>query len=256
MSAAEPAGIRPVKRSTESVIDPRPAVFGKRLSAVGRILVFASGKGGVGKSTLSTLSALLFAQAGKKTGLLDLDFHGASDHLLLGIEPRFPEETGGLLPLEAAFGLRFMSIAAFTGEHGTPFRGPDISNAFMEILAVTLWKDLDYLVIDMPPGIGDEVLDLMRFIPRSEIVLVSTPSKLSRMVAARLAEVLCESKQTVLGFLYNRTEDTLMDEAPVSGIPLLGAVGEDPELEVNCGNPAGLVNCSAAGDLENVLKVL
>jgi ATP-binding protein involved in chromosome partitioning len=254
MSAAEAAEIRPVRRSTQSVTDPRPAVFGKRLSAVRRILVFASGKGGVGKSTLSTLSALHLANAGKKTGLLDLDFHGASDHLLLGLEPHFPEETGGLIPLEAAFGLQFMTIAAFTGEHGTPFRGKDISNAFMEILAVTLWKDLDYLVIDMPPGIGDEVLDLIRFIPRAELILVSTPDKLSRTVSARLAEVLRTSKQKILGFLYNRIRDIPPEVSPAADLPLLGSISEDPSLEENCGNPSALIKSPAAGELEQILK--
>ena len=154
------------------IIDPRLSIIDKRFRNIKRILVFASGKGGVGKSSSSVVTALSLADKGYKTGLLDLDFHGASDHIFLGTELAFPEESYGILPYKGAFDLRFMSIVPFTGEHGVPMRGEDISNALIELLAITIWDQLDFLIIDMPPGIGDEVLDLIRFLKRSEIVKI------------------------------------------------------------------------------------
>ena len=161
------------------MIDPRQSIIEKRLSTIKRILLFVSSKGGVGKSSCAVVSALLLSRHGQQTGLLDLDFHGASDHLFLGINPSFPEEKGGILPFHIEKNLSFMSITPFTGEHGVPLRGADITNAIIELLAVTIWGVQDYLIIDMPPGIGDEFLDVLKYIKNCEIIAVTSPSTIS-----------------------------------------------------------------------------
>jgi ATP-binding protein involved in chromosome partitioning len=121
------------------MIDPRVAVIRRRLSTVKRIIVVASGKGGVGKSLCASLVSILAAHRGAAVGLLDMDFQSPTGHLFLGVEAQFPEEAAGILPVEAAPGLGFMSVALFTGEGGVPLRGPDVTNLFLELLAITIW---------------------------------------------------------------------------------------------------------------------
>ena len=242
-------------------LDPRVSVIDKRLSPVKRIIVFASGKGGVGKSSLSTVSALLLAKQGFKTGLLDFDFHGASDHLFLGADLSFPEESYGILPHRLAFGLKFMSIAFFTGEQGVPLRGPDITNTILELLAVTIWDKLDYLVVDMPPGIGDEVLDLIRFINRSEIIIVTSPSIVSVRVVKRLLDVFLQLKMPVLGVVENlRSPEAVslnLSESELAGehrVPFLGSIPVLTDFEGAIGSPEQLAEGGFGREAARILE--
>jgi len=263
------------------LIDPRLAVIQRRLERIGRIVVFSSGKGGVGKSLCSSVGALLLARRGMRVGLLDLDFHGASTHIFLGASLGFPEEEHGILPLpvgdEAAVrgSLRFMSVAAFTGDRAVPLRGEAVSNALIELLAVTIWGELDVLVVDMPPGIGDEVLDLVRFMERSEIVAISTASEVSVRVVERLLGMFLELGMPVLGVIENmalpeRAEAKGSRPAPspwVSGgrwigksgaladrdVPSLGSIAFIPEVEQALGSPARLLESAFADSLDRAL---
>ena len=115
---------------------------------------------------------------GYKVGLLDLDLYGPSSHIILGVKKIFPKEEIGLIPPTVS-GIKFMSIVYFTQDKPSAFRGVDITNIIIEILAITQWDALDYLIIDMPPGIGDETLDVIRFIKNSEFLVITTPSKVS-----------------------------------------------------------------------------
>jgi ATP-binding protein involved in chromosome partitioning len=217
------------------VIDPRPAVIRRRLAPVGRILAFSSAKGGVGKSVCSVLSALALRRAGRRVGLLDLDFQGASVHLLLGAELRFPEEAGGIRPLRARDSLDFMSFAAFSRERAVPLRGGEVSDALLELLAVTVWNPLDYLIIDMPPGIGDELLDVLRLLPGAEYVVVATPSALALRVVERLLGLLGELRLPVRGMIENMAAgDSGKAVAAVAArhsLDLLGSIPYLPEIE-------------------------
>lgn len=247
------------------MIDPRAAVIPKRLREVGRKLAFISSKGGVGKSSCAVLSALLLAERGGRVGLLDLDFHGATGHLFLGLDPDFPEEEGGILPLRASHGLGFMSITPFTGERGVPFRGEDISSSILELLAVTIWGELDYLVVDMPPGMGDELFDLFALIPDCEPVVVTTPSPLSGRVVGRLVRLLQESGRSLLGVLVNQVSPARRDPSEsrpgvhdkglfnLKGTPV-GRVGYDPGLEEAIGDPEKLLSTRFAAQLGEALE--
>jgi ATP-binding protein involved in chromosome partitioning len=238
------------------VIDPRPEVIGRRLSPVRRIVAFSSAKGGVGKSVCSVLSALALRRAGCRVGLLDLDFQGASAHLLLGVQPRFPEERGGIRPLRARASLDFMSFAAFSRESAVPLRGAEVSDALLELLAVTVWDPLDFLLLDMPPGIGDELLDLLRLLTRTEFVVVATPSPLALQVVERLLGLLEELRLPVLGLIENMAArgsraagsggsagsagtagPSVSAAAGRHRLPLLGSVPYLPEIETLLASP-------------------
>jgi len=222
------------------VIDPRPEVIGRRLTPVRRIVAFSSAKGGVGKSVCSVLSALALRRAGCRVGLLDLDFQGASLHLLLGAELAFPEEKGGIRPLRARESLDFMSFAAFSRESAVPLRGAEVTDALLEMLAVTIWEPLDFLLLDMPPGIGDELLDVLRLLPRTEFVVVATPSALALQVVERLLALLEELRLPVRGVIENMARaaggaavagPTVAMAAGRHRLPVLGIVPYLPEIE-------------------------
>lgn len=243
------------------MIDPRLSIIERRLSPIGRILVFSSGKGGVGKSSCSSVASVILAQRGNRVGLLDLDFHGASTHIFLGTTPHFPEEAHGLVPLPVTENLELMSIAAFTGEKAVPLRGDAVSNALIELLTVTIWGRLDYLVVDMPPGIGDEVLDLIRFIGRSEVLVISTPSIVSVRVVERLLKMFIEVAVNVLGVIENMCpsgggsdhQRRLTEEL---GIGHLGVIPYVPDLEDAIGSPKRLAESRFAEALGNILSLI
>jgi ATP-binding protein involved in chromosome partitioning len=241
------------------VIDPRASVVEKRLSGVKRIAAFCSAKGGVGKTACACLSALIAARSGMRAGILDLDFQGASAHLVLGVEPRFPEEKEGIIPLSAPCGVSLMTAAAFTRERALPLRGPEVSNAILELFAVTVWGGLDLLCIDMPPGIGDEVLDLIGLLPRLEAVVISTPSAVSVRVVERMLDVLVGARLRVDGVVCNMARggsDPVAEMAARKGVPYAGKVPYDAAVEEATGNPDALLRSRAAAGLEDSLAMM
>jgi ATP-binding protein involved in chromosome partitioning len=237
-------------------MDPRRSVVEKRLAQARRIVAFSSAKGGVGKTLCSCLAALSMGARGMRVGLLDMDFQGSSDHIVLGVKSRLPQEKEGLLPLPAADGVSLMSVSAFTGEHALPLRGPEVTDAILELLAVTIWGELDVLIIDMPPGIGDEVLDLMSLVPRVEALLVSTPSTVSVRVVDRLLTMLEEMETAVVGVIANMCRGdarTVEDLAKARGVAFLGEVPFDPGIEPAIGRPPALLKSAASKSLCSAL---
>ena len=239
--------------------DPRGSVVAKRLSRVGRIVAFCSAKGGVGKTMCATVAGLLLARAGRSVGILDLDIRGASAHVFLGVRLRLPEEQEGIAPLPVAERLSLMSVAAFTGERALALRGPEVSDAILELLAVTRWGALDFLLLDMPPGIGEEVLDIVRLIPRLEALLVSTPSAVAISVVERLASVLGEMRVAVPGILANMVSGdarSVRDMARRNGVPFAGEIPFDPALEEAIGLPERLAESVVAAALGRALAAV
>ncbi|WP_455382335.1 P-loop NTPase [Salinispira pacifica] len=239
--------------------DPRVSIIRHRLGSVATVLAFASGKGGVGKSCCSTTAALLLAREGRRVGLLDLDFHGASTHLILGIEPGLPAEQGGILPFETAFGLQYMGIAPFTGDRGVALRGDAVTDAILELLAVVIWGELDVLVIDMPPGIGEAVLDIARYVEQIRIALVSTASMLSLRIMERLVEVLDAGHIRPAGCILNMGRPDKEHSAQPRlerDLKILGTVPYVPELEEEIGKPDRLVGGRFAAALAPMLGPL
>jgi ATP-binding protein involved in chromosome partitioning len=220
------------------MIDPRIAAVEARFAGVKRIVAVTGGKGGIGKSLVSSALALALARAGKRTGLFDLDLTGPSDHLLLGVECGFPSEEFGIDPLQHE-GIGFMSIAHFAGDVPAPLRGDDVTNALLELLAITRWGELDALVIDMPPGLGDATLDAMRLLRRAEFLVVTTPSLVVREVVRRTLRFLSEQQAGVIGVLENMASG---DDAAARALaaeyelPFLGSLPFDESVEAASGD--------------------
>ncbi|USS40116.1 Mrp/NBP35 family ATP-binding protein [Thermococcus aggregans] len=241
------------------MIDPRIKAVEARLEKVKRIIPVVSGKGGVGKSMVSTTLALLLAKKGYKVGLLDLDFHGASDHVILGFEPKeFPEEDKGVIPPEV-HGIKLMSIVYYSEDKPTPLRGMEISDALIELLAITRWDELDFLVIDMPPGMGDQFLDVLRFLKRGEFLVVATPSKLAVNVVKKLLELLKEQNLKILGIVENMKLDEEKDIENLAkefNVPYLVGIPLYKDLEERIGNVEELLNSEFAKKIEKIADSL
>jgi ATP-binding protein involved in chromosome partitioning len=215
------------------MVDPRIPVIEQRLKKVGRIIAVSSGKGGVGKSLVATTLALSLAQKGCKVGLFDLDFTSPSTHILLGVKDVQPKEEKGLIP-PVVHGLEYMSLVYYSSGQAAPLRGADTSNALIELLAVTLWSDLDYLVLDMPPGIGDAVLDLIRLVRRIEFLVVTTSSQLAFETVKKLVTLLQALNMPVVGVVENMKMTDSQDvqrKTKALGVEFLGEIPYDPKVE-------------------------
>ncbi len=184
------------------MVDPRPSIINERLERISKIIAVSSGKGGVGKSLVATTLALTLAQEGCRVGLFDIDFTSPSTHVILGVKSVQPTEEKGLVPPKV-HGLAYMSIIYFSGDYATPLRGAETSNALIELLAVTQWGELDYLIIDMPPGIGDAVLDLVRLVKRINFIIVTTSSKLAFETVKKQVMLLKDLKIPIIGIIEN-----------------------------------------------------
>lgn len=185
-------------------IDPRGLVIEKKFRLIKRSLLVLSGKGGVGKSVISTTISLLLANKGYKTGLLDLDLHGPVIPTIFSLKHvELEESKHGLMPPQV-HGVKVMSLAFFTRNEPLPLRGKSKVNVIKEILAITNWGNLDFLVVDMPPGTGDEVLTAARYVRNEKIaVVVTTPSKLSVSVILRTMNLLKDLKIPVIALINN-----------------------------------------------------
>ncbi len=223
--------------------DPRTAVIGERLKGVKNVIAVSSGKGGVGKSLVASVLALSLTRRGHRVGFLDLDFTSPSSHVILDAGGELPKEEKGVVPPNI-HGLRYMSVVYYSAGRATPLRGSEATDVLVELLAVTKWGKLDFLVLDMPPGLGDVTLDLLRFVKDVKFLVVTTPSKLAFETVGKLLDLLKEAKVPVLGVVENmQFEDSLWikNQVELKHVSYLGAVPYDSELEENIGNVEGLL---------------
>jgi ATP-binding protein involved in chromosome partitioning len=177
----------------------------KPMEGVRNIIAVASGKGGVGKSTVSVNLALALAADGASVGLLDADIYGPSVPQMLGLGGQAPDSEDGktMQPLEA-YGIQAMSIG-FLVDADQPmiWRGPMVTSALQQLLHQTNWRDLDYLVIDMPPGTGDIQLTLSQQVPVSGAVIVTTPQSIATLDARKGLAMFKKVAVPVLGVIEN-----------------------------------------------------
>jgi ATP-binding protein involved in chromosome partitioning len=237
-------------------MDPRFNVIDSRFAGIKRIIAVSGGKGGVGKSSVSSMLALVLNDMGKKVGLLDLDFSGPTDHIILGVKDVFPEEEKGIIPPEVN-GIKFMSIIYFTGENPLPFRGEDYSNAIVEFLAITRWEDLDYLIIDMPPGINDVALDIIKLIKRIEFIMVGNQSELTLETLKKVILMSKESGKEILGVIENmkvHEEGIEGNKLKHLNVKFLGGIEFDNEYESSLGNIGKLLKTQFTKDLKNIIS--
>jgi ATP-binding protein involved in chromosome partitioning len=220
------------------MIDPRLEIIDRRLGKIRRIIAVSSGKGGVGKSVVASALAFSLKERGYSVGLLDLDFTSPSTHIILGVEGMFPEEEYGIIP-PLVNGLRYMSITYYALDKPAPLRGADVSDAIIELLAITRWGELDYLVVDMPPGIGDANLDVIRLIRGIRFLTVTTPSRVAYETIRKQLSLLRQLKVPVIGVIENmvmKPSAFIRKQVEVDGARYLGSVGYDYKLEDAIGN--------------------
>ncbi|PKO90504.1 MAG: iron-sulfur cluster carrier protein ApbC [Betaproteobacteria bacterium HGW-Betaproteobacteria-12] len=177
----------------------------KLLPGVKNIIAIASGKGGVGKSTTAVNLALALTQEGASVGILDADIYGPSQPQMLGLAGQQPESRDGnsMEPLEA-YGLQAMSIG-FMVDVETPmvWRGPMVAQALDQLLGQTNWRDLDYLIVDMPPGTGDIQLSLTQKVPVTGAVIVTTPQDIALIDARKGLKMFEKVNVPILGIVEN-----------------------------------------------------
>lgn len=170
-----------------------------------RVIAVGSGKGGVGKSTVTVNLAIALAKQGYKVGLIDADIVGFSISRMMGISGKRPMVIGEdtILPLEA-HGIKVISMGSFADED-TPiiWRGPLLAGALEQFLNDVLWGELDFLLLDLPPGTGDIPLTVMQKIPQAELILVTTPQAAASHVAGRLAFMAQKAQIKLLGIIEN-----------------------------------------------------
>jgi ATP-binding protein involved in chromosome partitioning len=234
--------------------DPRVSIIKERMKSIRRIIAVSSGKGGVGKSLIASTLALALVKKEYKVGLFDLDFTSPSTHTILGIEGLQPKEDKGIVP-PTAHGLEYLSIVYYSGDYATPLRGADVSNALIELLSVTKWGKLDFLVLDMPPGIGDATLDLIRLIQKIEFLIVTTPSRLAFETVRKLAGLLKELKVPMIGVVENMKIDqskTIQQQTRKLGLTYLGEIPYDMKVEEAIGNTKLLLNTTLADIVKDI----
>ncbi len=169
-----------------------------------RVIAVTSGKGGVGKSSMTANLAAAMTQAGLKVGVMDADIYGFSIPRMLGVDHDPQVIDGMIIPPVGASGIKVMSIGMFVPD-GQPviWRGPMLHRALQQFLADVFWGDLDVLLIDMPPGTGDVAISIAQLLPNSEVLVITTPQVAAAEVAERAGSIASQTQQKVIGVVEN-----------------------------------------------------
>jgi Mrp family chromosome partitioning ATPase len=231
------------------------------MNKIGRVIAVLSGKGGVGKSSVAALLAVALSRQGKRVGVLDADITGPSQPKMFGL--REPPAMGpiGILPPATETGIKVMSINLLlpSEDEAVIWRGPLISGAIKQFWQDVLWGQLDYLIVDLPPGTSDASLTVMQSIPLDGVVLVTSPQDLAGMVVRKSARMTQRMGASVLGVVENMSyaicpkcgekievfgPSQAMKMAARLGVTFLGRLPLDSELSLRC--DAGEIESYAA----------
>lgn len=234
-----------IELKVESSIPTSPLVHTKGTRKVKNIIAVGSGKGGVGKSTVAVQLALALRKFGARVGVLDADIYGASIPLMLGINamPEVQEEM--IKPVEV-HEVKIISVGFFVPKNSAViWRGPLVSKAIKDFLDLVDWGELDYLIVDLPPGTGDAPLTLAQTVSLTGMVIVSTPQKAALEVAIKAYHMFKKLDAPILGFIENMSylicphcgnridlfkTGSVEHIAKEFGVPFLGKVPIDPKL--------------------------
>ncbi len=246
---------------------PRPANQPDKMPIPGvkSLIAIASGKGGVGKTTVSVNLAVALQQMGATVGLLDADVYGPNVPLMLGTDeqPQALSERQ-ILPVEA-YGVKLISMGLLSpGDKPMIWRGPMLHSVMQQFLRSVVWGELDYLIVDLPPGTGDVQLSLIQTVPLTGAVVVTTPSVVALADVRKAIEMFRQVSVEVLGVVENMSylscphchervdvfghgEGRLLADA--YGVPLLGEIEIDPQIRLggDSGKPVAALGEAAAG---------
>jgi len=237
----------------------------QRLQVVKNIIAVSSAKGGVGKSTVSANLALALAAEGASVGMLDADIYGPSQPRMLGVKGRPDSEDGTSFEPMMSYSIQSISVGYLIDEEEPMiWRGPMVTKAMQQLLGNTRWKDLDYLIIDMPPGTGDIQLTLSQQVPVAGAVIVTTPQDIATLDARKGLQMFRKVNVPVLGIVENMSMYTCSNCGHQShifgsgggerisqdyGVPLLGALPLDLSIREHADNGRPTVVAEPDGDL-------
>jgi ATP-binding protein involved in chromosome partitioning len=242
---------------------PPPAP--QQLPGIKTIIAVGSGKGGVGKTTVAVNLSIVLAKMGHKTGLLDADIYGPNVPLMMGqnTQPRLVGDNR-IEPLES-FGVKFISVGLLNpGDKPLVWRGPMLHQMIRQFLQQVEWGELDYLVVDLPPGTGDVVISLVQTVPLTGAIVVTTPSDVSLQDGRKAIEMFKQVKVDILGIVENMSHFTCPNcqhqidifskgggerTARQFGLPLLGEIELDPNIRKggDSGHPVALAGENSVG---------
>ena len=235
-----------VEKVSVNFADSKPA----EINRITRAIAVMSGKGGVGKSLLAGLLALSLSREGYQVGILDADITGPSIPKMFGLTEHPAGNNGGILPVLSKTGIEIMSMNLLLPdeEEAVIWRGPLMAKAIIQFWEEVLWGNLDYLIIDVPPGTGDIPLTLMQTIPLTGVIDIFTPQDLTEMIVMKAIKMAEKLNVKVLGVIENMSYLTTSTNQRIevfgrskgeemarnSGAPLLGKLPIDPELAKLC----------------------
>ena len=264
------AGVKQAVVKLDSDVPNDGRMRGLVNTTIRNAIAIASGKGGVGKSTVSVNVAVALAQLGAKVGLMDADIYGPNVPTMMGVEKMPNPQENKLIPAES-YGVKMMSMG-FLVKPGQPliWRGPMLNSAIRQFLSDVDWGDLDYLIIDLPPGTGDAPLSLAQALPLSGVVIVTLPQAVSLEDASRGLEMFKTLNVPILGVVENMSYLTLPDGSRMDvfgqgggeamakhyDVPFLGAIPMNPTVRIGGDTGKPIVVSQPEADSAVALKVV
>ncbi len=218
MSEAQRSELRTMLRGT----DAAPEIPFAKPDSLTRVYAIASGKGGVGKSSVTANLAVAMAQSGLKVGVIDADIYGFSIPRMLGVTQQ-PTKVDDMILPPVAHGVKVISIGMFVPP-GRPvvWRGPMLHRALEQFLADVYWGDLDVLLLDLPPGTGDIAISVAQLLPNSELVVITTPQVAAAEVAERAGAIAIQTRQRIVGVVENMS---WLEQADGTRLEVFGSGG-------------------------------
>jgi len=214
------------------------------------VVAVMSGKGGVGKSLVTGLLAVSLREQGLHVGILDGDLACPTIAHMFGVEDQLPEYTDGIGPLVSEGGIKITSMTMFSEDKSEPlvWRGPMVSSAFKQFYSEVAWGQLDYLLVDVPPGTSDVPMTVLQSLPLDGVIIVSSPQLLTTAVVKKCIKMVYQFKATILGVVENMAYFIAPGEeyceifgptnspelTSMAGAPLLARLPVDPELAILC----------------------
>jgi ATP-binding protein involved in chromosome partitioning len=258
-AAMSVTGVKTVNIKMDASVPNDGRMRGLMQLPVRNAIAVASGKGGVGKSTVSANLAVALAQTGARVGLMDADIYGPNIPTMMGVHEIPDAKDNKLIPAEA-YGVKMMSMG-FLVKPGQPliWRGPMLNSAIRQFLSDVEWGELDYLIIDLPPGTGDAPLSLAQTLPLSGVIIVTLPQAVSLEDASRGLNMFQTLAVPILGVIENMRGEFFgsgggEDLARIAKVPFLGAVPMEPSVRIGGDTGEPVVTSRPDSDAAKALK--